>query len=84
LDRFSRVYYGFSGDTLRLIQAVVAGPPDACAEQLCEYVAAGADHLVLRLGDLDGSSLLGPLTGVAERVRSSSTSHVLAGVKEDR
>jgi alkanesulfonate monooxygenase SsuD/methylene tetrahydromethanopterin reductase-like flavin-dependent oxidoreductase (luciferase family) len=84
LDRFSRVYYGFSGDTLRLIQAVVAGPPDACAEQLCEYVAAGADHLVLRLGDLDGSSLLGPLTGVAERVRSSSTSRVLAGVKEDR
>ena len=84
LDRFSRLYYGFSGETLRLIQAVVAGPPDACAVQLCEYVAAGADHLVLRLGDLDGSNLLGPLAGVADRVRSSSTGHALASAKEDR
>jgi alkanesulfonate monooxygenase SsuD/methylene tetrahydromethanopterin reductase-like flavin-dependent oxidoreductase (luciferase family) len=84
LDRFSSVYYGFSGETLRLVQAVVAGSPEACAEQLCEYVAAGADHLVLRVGDLEGSNLLGPLAGVADRVRSSSTSDVLATVKEDR
>ena len=84
LDRFAWLYYGFSGETLRLIQAVVAGSPEACAEQLCEYVAAGADHLVLRLGDLEGANMLGPLAGVADTVRSNSTSHALASVKEDR
>jgi alkanesulfonate monooxygenase SsuD/methylene tetrahydromethanopterin reductase-like flavin-dependent oxidoreductase (luciferase family) len=84
LDRFSSLYYGFSGETLRLIQAVVTGSPEACATQLCEYVAAGADHLVLRLGDLEGANLLGPLAGVADRVRSTSTSHALASVKDDR
>jgi hypothetical protein len=46
-------------------------------------VAAGADHLV-RLGDLAGANLLGPLAGIADRARSSSTSRVPAGVKEDR
>ncbi len=84
LDHFSTAYYGFSGETLGLIQAVVAGPPEACAEQLCEYVAAGADHLVLRLGDLNGSHLLDKLAGVADRVRSNSTNHALASAKEDR
>jgi alkanesulfonate monooxygenase SsuD/methylene tetrahydromethanopterin reductase-like flavin-dependent oxidoreductase (luciferase family) len=84
LDRFSRVYYGFSAETLRLMQAVVAGPPEVCADQLGQYVAAGADHLVLRLGDLQATNLLASLAGVADRVRANSTSDVPASVKEDR
>ena len=81
---FLQAYYGFSGETLRLIQAVVAGSPEACAEQLCEYVAAGADHLVLRLGDLAGTNLLGPLAGVADRVRSTSSQTRPASIKENQ
>jgi hypothetical protein len=84
LDRFSRVYSGFSAETLRLMQAVVAGPPEVCADQLGQYVAAGADHLVLRLGDLQATNLLASLAGVADRVRANSTSDVPASVKEDR
>lgn len=84
LDRFSNAYYGFSGETLRLIQAVVAGTPDECAEQLCGYVAAGANHLVLRVGDLDGKDRIDTLSTVAELVRSTSRRRELASIQEGR
>jgi alkanesulfonate monooxygenase SsuD/methylene tetrahydromethanopterin reductase-like flavin-dependent oxidoreductase (luciferase family) len=84
LDRFSNAYYGFSGETLRVIQAVVAGTPEECAEHLCGYVAVGADHLVLRIGDLDGNDRIDTLARVAELVRSTNSRRELAITQESR
>jgi len=84
LDRFSKIYYGFTGETLRLIQAVVAGTPDECAERLCAFVAAGADHLVLRVGDLDGHDRIDALARVAELVRSTNSRRDLASIQESQ
>ena len=70
LESFSQSYYGFSAETLRLVQAVTVGAPERCASFLGDYVAAGADHLVLRVGDLDGSSQLDALAHVRDLVRS--------------
>ncbi|MEY9927261.1 alkanesulfonate monooxygenase SsuD/methylene tetrahydromethanopterin reductase-like flavin-dependent oxidoreductase (luciferase family) [Catenulispora sp. GP43] len=75
LDRYSRANYGMPLDELRTIQAVVTGTADQVAAGLGAYIAAGARHLVLRLGaiglaaqaeQLDRvAALIGPLADCA-------------------
>ncbi|MEY9890670.1 alkanesulfonate monooxygenase SsuD/methylene tetrahydromethanopterin reductase-like flavin-dependent oxidoreductase (luciferase family) [Catenulispora sp. MAP5-51] len=50
LDVYSRANYGMPLEELRTIQAVVTGTAEQVAAGLGAYIAAGARHLVLRLG----------------------------------
>ena len=52
LDAFARANYGMPLTDLRHIQAAIAGTPADVADSLRRYIAAGARHLVLRLGGL--------------------------------
>jgi alkanesulfonate monooxygenase SsuD/methylene tetrahydromethanopterin reductase-like flavin-dependent oxidoreductase (luciferase family) len=49
LSTFAQASYGLPLEQVEQIQALAAGPPDVVAEKLCEYVAAGARHLVVRI-----------------------------------
>jgi alkanesulfonate monooxygenase SsuD/methylene tetrahydromethanopterin reductase-like flavin-dependent oxidoreductase (luciferase family) len=49
LGTFAEASYGLPLDQLEQIQALAAGPPEAVAEKLRGYVAAGARHLVVRI-----------------------------------
>jgi alkanesulfonate monooxygenase SsuD/methylene tetrahydromethanopterin reductase-like flavin-dependent oxidoreductase (luciferase family) len=53
LDAYTRAYYRASLDTVERLQAFVAGPREHCLSRLREYVDAGAEHIVLRIGSLD-------------------------------
>jgi alkanesulfonate monooxygenase SsuD/methylene tetrahydromethanopterin reductase-like flavin-dependent oxidoreductase (luciferase family) len=53
LDDYANAGYGMPLEELEKIQAVVTGTPEDVAEGLGRYVAAGARHLVIRLGALD-------------------------------
>lgn len=50
LDAFARANYGMPLEQLSTVQALVTGPAEAVAARLRRYTAAGADHLVLRIG----------------------------------
>ncbi|ACU77682.1 Luciferase-like monooxygenase [Catenulispora acidiphila DSM 44928] len=50
LDLYARANYGMPLADLQTIQAVVTGTADQVAAGLGAYIAAGARHLVLRLG----------------------------------
>ncbi|MFB9474732.1 LLM class flavin-dependent oxidoreductase [Nonomuraea salmonea] len=49
LDAYCRKTYGLPYETVRTIQAIVAGPTEHVAATLTRYVEAGAEHLVCRL-----------------------------------
>jgi alkanesulfonate monooxygenase SsuD/methylene tetrahydromethanopterin reductase-like flavin-dependent oxidoreductase (luciferase family) len=70
LDAYSHAYYGFDAATLGLLQAVVVGAHDQCAQELLRYVEAGARHVLIRLGHLDATSMLEPAAEVAEALRA--------------
>jgi alkanesulfonate monooxygenase SsuD/methylene tetrahydromethanopterin reductase-like flavin-dependent oxidoreductase (luciferase family) len=53
LADYSQANYGLPLAELEAIQAVIAGPPDYVASRLYRYIAAGARHLVCRLGTTD-------------------------------
>ena len=53
LDDYARASYGMPLEELEKIQAVVTGSADQVLEGLARYVAAGARHIVIRLGALD-------------------------------
>ncbi len=53
LDDYANANYGMPLAELEKIQAVISGTPDQVAEGLGRYLAAGARHLVIRLGALD-------------------------------
>ncbi len=53
LDDYANANYGMPLAELEKIQAVITGPPEQVAEALSRYIAAGARHLVIRLGALD-------------------------------
>jgi alkanesulfonate monooxygenase SsuD/methylene tetrahydromethanopterin reductase-like flavin-dependent oxidoreductase (luciferase family) len=53
LDDYANATYGMPLEELEKIQAVITGTPEQVAEGLGRYVAAGARHLVIRLGALD-------------------------------
>ncbi|WP_203784529.1 LLM class flavin-dependent oxidoreductase, partial [Asanoa ferruginea] len=52
LDRYARGTYGMPLEELAKIQAVVGGSAGEVRAGLARYVAAGARHLVIRLGAL--------------------------------
>ncbi|MEV4567407.1 LLM class flavin-dependent oxidoreductase [Nonomuraea sp. NPDC049419] len=49
LDAYCRATYGLPYESVRTIQAIVAGPAEHVAATLARYVEAGAAHLVCRL-----------------------------------
>lgn len=65
LDAYVRGYYGYPLEIMRTIQAYGHGDAERLAQWLGGFVAAGARHLVLRIGDLDP---LPQLARLAERV----------------
>ena len=52
LDTYTRATYGMPLETLETIQLLVTGPREMVRERLHEYIAAGARHVVCRLGAL--------------------------------
>ncbi|WP_194908506.1 LLM class flavin-dependent oxidoreductase [Catenulispora rubra] len=68
LDRYSRANYGMPLADLETIQAVVTGTADQVTAGLGAYVAAGARHLVLRLGAIGLSAQREQLDAVAALV----------------
>jgi alkanesulfonate monooxygenase SsuD/methylene tetrahydromethanopterin reductase-like flavin-dependent oxidoreductase (luciferase family) len=65
LEGYSQANYGLPLEQLETIQAVVTGPPEQVAARLGDYVAAGARHLVCRIGTVDLKSQLEQLEQVA-------------------
>jgi alkanesulfonate monooxygenase SsuD/methylene tetrahydromethanopterin reductase-like flavin-dependent oxidoreductase (luciferase family) len=53
LDNYARASYGMSLEELEKIQAVVTGSAEQVHDGLARYVAAGARHIVVRLGALN-------------------------------
>jgi alkanesulfonate monooxygenase SsuD/methylene tetrahydromethanopterin reductase-like flavin-dependent oxidoreductase (luciferase family) len=70
LDAYSRANYGVPLATLETIQVLIAGPPAHVAARLGRYVAAGARHIVFRIGALDLASQMDQLEPLAEVVRT--------------
>jgi alkanesulfonate monooxygenase SsuD/methylene tetrahydromethanopterin reductase-like flavin-dependent oxidoreductase (luciferase family) len=68
LDRYSRANYGMPLADLESIQAVVTGTAEQVTAGLGAYIAAGARHLVLRLGAIGLSAQREQLDGVAALV----------------
>ncbi|MGQ4490635.1 LLM class flavin-dependent oxidoreductase [Streptomyces sp. SAS_281] len=68
LDEYARATYGMPLEQLEEIQAVVTGSADQILEQLGRYVAAGARHIVARLGALDLHSQRDQLEQLAELI----------------
>jgi alkanesulfonate monooxygenase SsuD/methylene tetrahydromethanopterin reductase-like flavin-dependent oxidoreductase (luciferase family) len=66
LQDYARANYGLALEELETIQAVVTGRPEQVAAQLGRYIAAGARHLVCRIGTLDLTSQRMQLEQIAE------------------
>ncbi|MFF9815109.1 LLM class flavin-dependent oxidoreductase [Streptomyces sp. NPDC014006] len=73
LDAYARVTYGVPLVELEKIQAVVTGTADRVVERLGQYVAAGARHIVGRLGALDLRSQREQLERSAELIPALRT-----------
>src|SRR6266542_1561111 len=69
LDDYANANYGMPLQELEKIQAVVTGPPEQVAEDLGRYIAAGARHIVIRLGALDLHSQRDQLERIAALIR---------------
>ncbi|MBS2536247.1 LLM class flavin-dependent oxidoreductase [Catenulispora sp. NF23] len=65
LDVYARANYGMPLAELARIQAVVTGTAEQVARRLNTYIAAGARHLVLRLGAIGLAAQEGQLDRVA-------------------
>ncbi len=52
-DRYLQEYYGVDSTVVGTLQACHAGDPDSAVAFLSAFVAAGARHLVIRLGGFD-------------------------------
>ncbi|MFM9567893.1 LLM class flavin-dependent oxidoreductase [Streptomyces turgidiscabies] len=68
LDHYARAVYGMPLEELEKIQAVVTGSADQVLESLGQYVAAGARHVVARLGALDLHSQRDQLERLADLI----------------
>jgi alkanesulfonate monooxygenase SsuD/methylene tetrahydromethanopterin reductase-like flavin-dependent oxidoreductase (luciferase family) len=53
LDAYTRAVYGMPVEQARTVQAMTAGPPEHVAAHLGRFVAAGAEHVVVRLAAAD-------------------------------
>ncbi|MEU6549075.1 LLM class flavin-dependent oxidoreductase [Streptomyces sp. NPDC046915] len=68
LDEYARAAYGMPLEELEKIQAVVTGTADQVLADLRRYVAAGARHIVARLGAVGLSSQRDQLERVADLI----------------
>jgi alkanesulfonate monooxygenase SsuD/methylene tetrahydromethanopterin reductase-like flavin-dependent oxidoreductase (luciferase family) len=68
LDDYARATYGMPLEELEKIQAVVTGSAEQVIESLGRYVAAGARHIVARLGALDLHSQRDQLERIADLI----------------
>jgi alkanesulfonate monooxygenase SsuD/methylene tetrahydromethanopterin reductase-like flavin-dependent oxidoreductase (luciferase family) len=68
LDDYARATYGMPLEELEKIQAVVTGSASRVRERLGRYVAAGARHIVARLGAVDLGSQRDQLERVADLI----------------
>lgn len=66
LDVYTRASYGLPLEALETIQLAIAGPLAHVASELGRYIAAGARHIVCRIGALDLASQLDQLEQIAE------------------
>jgi alkanesulfonate monooxygenase SsuD/methylene tetrahydromethanopterin reductase-like flavin-dependent oxidoreductase (luciferase family) len=73
LDAYARATYGMPLPELERIQAVVTGSVDQVVERLGRYVAAGAQHIVVRLGALDLRSQRDQLERAADLISAIGT-----------
>lgn len=69
LDSYCRSTYGLPYETVRTIQAIVAGPAELVAATLAQYVEAGADHLVCRIAAPSLDAQLDQMERIAEALR---------------
>jgi alkanesulfonate monooxygenase SsuD/methylene tetrahydromethanopterin reductase-like flavin-dependent oxidoreductase (luciferase family) len=53
LESYCNAYYGLPAGVVGALQALVAGPVEAVAARLAEYLDAGAEHIVIRHATLD-------------------------------
>jgi alkanesulfonate monooxygenase SsuD/methylene tetrahydromethanopterin reductase-like flavin-dependent oxidoreductase (luciferase family) len=68
LDAYASAYYDAPLTALEKLQAFVAGRPEQCAARLRAYVAAGAEHIVLRIGALDAAPHIDAVAELAAEV----------------
>ncbi|EFC83211.1 LLM class flavin-dependent oxidoreductase [Parafrankia sp. EUN1f] len=80
MEDYARATYGMPLDDLARIQAVLTGSSDQVLAGLARYVAAGARHVVTRLGALDLTSQLDQLERVSALIPAlqASADHELA------
>ena len=69
LAEHSQLYYGVPHDVIGRQQGSVAGPTDEVGEWLAGFVAAGAEHLCVRIGCADVEGQLAALTELAPELR---------------
>ncbi|MHC5262667.1 LLM class flavin-dependent oxidoreductase [Streptomyces sp. UC4497] len=82
MDDYARATYGMPLEELEKIQAVVTGSADQVLEHLGRYVAAGARHIVARLGALDLRSQRDQLEQIAALIPAVQASAHHASTKE--
>jgi alkanesulfonate monooxygenase SsuD/methylene tetrahydromethanopterin reductase-like flavin-dependent oxidoreductase (luciferase family) len=70
LEDYAIANYGMPLEELEKIQAIITGPPRRVIESLSRYIAAGARHVVVRLGALDLHSQRDQLERVAALIPS--------------
>jgi alkanesulfonate monooxygenase SsuD/methylene tetrahydromethanopterin reductase-like flavin-dependent oxidoreductase (luciferase family) len=68
LDEYTRSYYGAPIEYVEKLQAFVAGPSEHCLSRLREYVRAGAEHIVLRIGSLHTDRYFDAVARLAKQV----------------
>jgi alkanesulfonate monooxygenase SsuD/methylene tetrahydromethanopterin reductase-like flavin-dependent oxidoreductase (luciferase family) len=72
LDAYTRAYYGVPLRDMAKLQGFAYGTPHECARRLRAYTAAGAEHVVLRIGALDPAPHIETVAGIAEDIRTWS------------
>lgn len=68
LEEYVQAYYGYPLEITSTVQAFCYGTAEECATFLAEYVAAGARHLVIRIGSLRRTQ---PLAEILAAVRTA-------------
>ena len=68
LDVYARANYGMPLAELSAIQALVSGPPETVLAELRRYTAAGARHLVVRVGAMGFTAQSEQLERIAELI----------------
>ncbi|MCC3314462.1 LLM class flavin-dependent oxidoreductase [Nocardia africana] len=61
LDRYAQATYRMPVETVETIQVLMTGTTEHVAAQLDRYIAAGAEHILLRIAALDPSEFAGQL-----------------------